>query len=146
MKTRIEEWVNGAVACMIEMAGRPDEDIADVLGRGGSTPAEVQALLAFVPMAFGRVALRELPVRFSDMAIVRERPDDVGREVHLSEEEVFTIATRVAIRALAQDGLTQDQFLAVAMRSAEVHAINQAVLGGADAKDLVVSPPIIRLA
>lgn len=143
---RIEERVKGAVACMIEMAGRPDEDIGDVLALAGSTPAEVQALLAFVPMAFGRVALRELPVRFSDTAIVREHPEDDGREILLSQEEVFAIATGMAIRALDQDGLDQDQFLAVAMRSAEVHAINQAILGGADAKDLVVSPPVVRLA
>lgn len=146
MKTRIEERVNGAVACMIEMAGRPDEDIGDVLARAGSAPAEVQALLAFVPMAFGRVALKDLPVRFSDTAILRESPDDEGREVRLSQEDVFAIATQLAIGALDQDGLTQDQFLAVAMRSAEVHAINQAVLEGADAQDLVVSPPVVRLA
>jgi hypothetical protein len=137
--------VSRAVARMIERAGDPDDQIQPVLAADGADPREVQALLAYVPLAFGRAALRELPVRFAETAIVREGRDDEGVETLLSGEPIFAQAVWLADRALEGATLTQDEFLAVAMRSAEVHAVNNAMMGGADARDLVVSPPVVTL-
>lgn len=137
--------VSRAVARMIERAGDPDDQIQPVLAADGADPREVQALLAYVPLAFGRAALRELPVQFADTAIVREGRDDEGVETLLSGEPIFAQAAWLADRALEGATLTQDEFLAVAMRSAEVHAVNNAMMGGADARDLVVSPPVVTL-
>ncbi len=137
--------VSRAVARMIERAGEPDDEIRPVLAADGADPREVQALLAFVPLAFGRAALRELPVRFASTAVVRDSHEAEGVETLLSEEPVFAQAAWLADQALEGATLTQDEFLAVAMRSAEVHAVNDAMMGGADAGDLVVSPPIVTL-
>lgn len=137
--------VSRAVARMIEMPGQTDAEIAPVLAEDGADPQQVQALLAYVPLAFGRAALQELPVKFSDTAIVHEQEGQSGVEIQLTDDPVFFNAQRLAYRALERETLSQDQFLVVAMRSAEVHAVNEALTGGADAKDLVVSPPVITL-
>lgn len=137
--------VSRAVARMVEMPGRPDAEIGEALSRDGADPQEVQALLAFVPLAFGRVALQELEVTFSDKATVRDHAGDEGTEIRLAEDLVFAQADRLARRAIEHGTMTQDEFLAVAARSAELHAINNAMNQGAEAKDLVVSPPDIRL-
>lgn len=137
--------VSRAIARMIEMRGLHDVEIGEVLAKDGADEREVQALLAYVPLAFGRIALEELPVRFSATAVTHVDADDEGTEVRLADDPIFSAADGLGRRALAAGTLTQDEFLAVALRSAEVQAVNQAVQGGAEPEDLEVSAPVIRL-
>ncbi|HNS97035.1 MAG TPA: DUF6348 family protein [Polyangiaceae bacterium] len=137
--------VSRAVARMIEAAGAPDKDIQPVLMADGATAREAQALLAFVPLAFGRMVLQSLPVHFSETALVRNDRGQQGTEILLSDDPIFARAQDLAADAWQATTFTQDEFLAVAMRSAEVHAVNQAIEQGAQACDLIVSPPTITL-
>lgn len=137
--------VSRAVARMIEMPGRPDAEISQWLAKDGADPTEALALLAYLPLAFGRKALQELPIKFAQTATVQRGEEDEGTEIRLEDDAIFAQADQLARRALEQGTMTQDQFLAVASRSAEVHAVNNAMTQGAEAKDLVVSSPQIRL-
>jgi len=137
--------VSRAVATMVEMPGQPDAEISVALAKDGADPREVQELLAYVPLAFGRVALHAMPIQFSDTALVQASEDEDPAEIRLADDPVFAQAFHQARSALDRGTLTQDQFLVVAARSAEVHAVNQALEQGAEAKDLSVSAPKIRL-
>ena len=137
--------VSRSVATMIEMQGHHDDDIAKVLERDGASASEAQALLAYIPLAFGRVLMEGLPIRLADTALVQDQTGEAAEERTLGAEPIFAEATRLAERVKREASLTSEQFTAVAMRSAEVDAVNKALHGGAKPEDLVVSPPFITL-
>jgi hypothetical protein len=91
-------------------------------------------VLAIVPLAFGRVLLDKLGVAYSATAIV----DD--REVALEADAMYRSALAHARAVHDRDG---DMFRTLALRSAEIDAVNQALHRGSQPADLLLSPPVI---
>jgi hypothetical protein len=124
---------------MIERASLDDGALRRELMTIGMSERDAQRLLAFVPLAFGRVLVDKLPIRFPETVIVIERGTE--RESRLADEPLFTLAIDLARRGT----LTRDQFSALALRSAEMRALNKALNAGSKPEDLLVSPPVVTL-
>jgi hypothetical protein len=131
--------VTEAIAHMIALGEKNDGEIYDDLVKRGFAPADADRLVAFVPLAFGRVLVATLPVTFPETAILVEGGS--RREVRLADEPIFAEAAAHARKG----ALTRDQFGALALRSAEINALNKALNAGSKPEDLAFSPPVVTL-
>jgi hypothetical protein len=105
------------------------------------THAEAGAVLELVPLAFGRVLLDGMGIVFSDEYV---RIDENGTERlrrKLGDEPLFREALELAPEVMATSG--QDVFTAVAIRSSELQAVNNALNAGADPSGLMMSAPVM---
>lgn len=137
--------VSRAVAAMVD---RPDVDDAGhvrALVERGVEPTEAELLVALIPLAFGRVLVEHLGLGFAPVAELHPRSGGAPRTLRLEDDPLFTEATWLAERARDQGTLTRDQFVSLALRSAEVDALGQALDAGAQPADLELSPPIISV-
>lgn len=103
--------------------------------------AEIAALIEFVPLAFGRSLLDGMGIQFEDYYV---RIDAEGRERvrrKLADEPVYAAALKLAPIVLQSMG--QEAFVAIATRSAELEAVNNALNAGSNPADLQASPPVM---
>jgi len=128
--------VSQAVGLIAEMKDAEDEAIRERLRALGASVAQADRLVAFIPMAFGRVLLRSMPIRFSDTVVIADAAGKPRRESRLDEEAVFVEARRLAEAAVTEGTLGQEAFSAVALRSAEVDVVNQGLNAGAQPEDM----------
>ena len=121
-----------------------DEDLVREFAVFQWSPALCERLVAFIPLAFGRVCLEDAPPQFADEYLTQD-PVSGRRESHpLASEPVFTLATDLA-RSWKDNGNAHD-FECVATRSAEVVAVRQLVPDGGPATGVVlVEPLMLRL-
>jgi Uncharacterized protein conserved in bacteria (DUF2330) len=108
---------------------------------GGLAHEDIDQILEFVPLAFGRGFLGDSGVSFADEYV---RTDVEGRErmrKKLADEPYFREAAMYAPLVMMKMG--QEAFSAVALRSSEVRAINEALHAGSALSDLVASPPVL---
>lgn len=111
------------------------------LEAAGLSKDEAAAALEFVPLAFGRAMLNGMGIELASYYV---RLDANGKEVQrkqLVQEPLFLEASMLAPLTLLRQG--QDAFTAVAMRSSEVQAVNNALNAGADPANLQASPPMM---
>jgi hypothetical protein len=128
-----------AVAAIHRLADRPDEEIVRALVSQGADPALAEKLVDFVPIAFGRPVLERLGVRPSEEGVLLS--GDGERRFRLMDDPVFADAIALARGAYARGTMPTDVFRAVAMRGAELRAVNEALASGAKAQDLKLSSP-----
>jgi hypothetical protein len=136
--------VGEAVGTIAGQAKLEDAVLNRLLISRGLSPRDASRAVAFVPLAFGRVLLGSLGVKFGDTVEVETKRG--RRELNLADEAVFVEATRLATEAFSTGAMSKDLFSAVALRSSEVTAVNHALDGGARAEELVTTPPVITLA
>lgn len=99
-------------------------------------------LLEFMPLAFGRVLLDGMGIQFSESYIRYDAQTERQKEQRLADEPVyiesFWAATQIVARQAAGEA-----FKAVALRSAELDAINKALNAGSKPEDLATSSPCL---
>jgi hypothetical protein len=131
-----------AVAVMHRMHDRPDEEIVDALVSLGAEKRHAIALVDFLPIAFGRPVLAKLGVRVSETGEIHE--GEATRTLRLLDDPVFADAAALANAAYEHGTMPADVFRALALRGAELGAVNQALSKGSKAEDLLLSPPMFR--
>jgi hypothetical protein len=139
--------VSRAIALIARMADSDDDAIVDALVSLGASNPRANRLVAFIPMAFVRVLLRSMPIRFPETARLYDPDTDsvLPGELRLSDEPIFVEASRLAEEALTHGTLTRAGFEAVAFRSAEAHVINQLLKSGSEPRDVSLTPAHIVL-
>jgi len=137
--------VSRAVALFADQPGLDDDDYARALIAAGADPGDAALMVAMVPLAFGRVMVEGLEVGFSPTATVQRRGGGPPAEVVLDDHPIFSEAAFLAERSQEQGTLSRDQFLSIALRSAEIDALNQALEAGAQPADLEFAPPIVSV-
>jgi hypothetical protein len=119
-----------------------DEVIADTLTQSGLEQFRAFELLIWVPMAFGRAVLEgpdfRLPASFQLMSSDGQK---MTRR-RLADEPVYVEARRIAI-AFARGNFSKSNFVAIAGRSAEFKAVNDALQHGSELKNLQPAEPVI---
>jgi hypothetical protein len=136
--------VGRAVARMVERAALDDDALQDALATDDFSRTDAERLVAFAPLAFGRALLARFPVRLPDSAIIVDARGE-RREIRLAEEPFFAEAQELARDAYDRGTMTREEFAAIALRSAEVKALNDALTQGAKAEDMVFSPPVVTM-
>ncbi|HEY6020953.1 MAG TPA: hypothetical protein VIY48_13940 [Candidatus Paceibacterota bacterium] len=98
-------------------------------------------MVAFLPIAFGRVVIAHIgKINFT----TRYRIQETGHSCSFSEEPIFIEAIKIATESYHTGLVPRELFSAVALRSAELDAVNKAlnngdVIDGASFNDVVFS-------
>lgn len=140
MAGEIEAHIRTYIDYLVAHPDGDDETIADALTQSGLEQYRVFELLIWVPMAFGRAVLEGLDFKLPDMFQLMSADGRKFTRLPLADEPVYVEAHRIA---LAGHGLARPDFLAIAGRSAEFKAVNDALLKGSELKNLVPSEPVI---
>ena len=112
-----------------------EDEIYRQLADAGMSDAMADRSYKFTQIAWGRVFLDGMGIDFSDDYLWLNADGTLAESGRLSEEPFYTAAMRLA----NQYALTP-AFARLAMTSADVHAINDALNAGSDPKDLVTGP------
>lgn len=105
-----------------------DNQIQDELLRLGVGSDLAQDLVSFVPMAFGREVVAELGVHCSDDFRLHETSNDSEQDLPLANEMVFAWAK--AVVGEYRTPKLNHLFKLIASRSAELDAVNNALIAG----------------
>ncbi|HUT92848.1 MAG TPA: DUF6348 family protein [Thermoguttaceae bacterium] len=113
------------------------DEITDVLVGRNIDRRQAEMLVALVPVAYGRTVLQRAKVSFTDRFVLVNSETHEERRSRLSAEPVFKIAMLFAHDEITSRGVGRDAMLAVAGRSPELDAINQALHAGSRLEDMV---------
>ncbi|HYH79135.1 MAG TPA: hypothetical protein VEX86_05040 [Longimicrobium sp.] len=114
---------------------------ADIAQTG--VPAALAAdVAAFMPIAFGRELLNGMGIEFSPDYATHGAGTGVRIAGRLADHPVYAAAAALAA-GLMERQEAGDEFVGVAVWSAEFSAANQALHAGSQLSDLVAAPPVI---
>jgi hypothetical protein len=114
-----------AIFCRAENSD--EAELISKLVQGGLGEDEAERVVAFLPIAFGRVVISQVgEVRFSRTYMT----EDTGREFELDAEPIYCLALEVAKESYASGILGRERFSEIATRSAELQAVNKALNAG----------------
>jgi hypothetical protein len=112
-------------------ASNGDEVLVGALMEEGVTRIDAEKIAAFLPMAFARVILRRLGAKPSSTISAKTR-DGLWIEVALAEQPIFVEAEALAADAFSTGAVPRGLYLAIAARSGELNAANNALNEGVD--------------
>ena len=102
-----------------------------------------ERILEFMPIAFGRVLMRDSGVEFQESYERRKPGAKKGREFQVAANQVYVESVAYAKRqAKSSSGI--EMLTAVANRSPEVKAIEDKVNEGVEPNNIVLSRPVLR--
>jgi len=132
---------------MMSLANMIRRAVPVLLARGGEaempsvlTKEQAHDAVRFIPLAFGRELLKGTGVTLPDTFL--RVFNGATEEVALEDEQFFRGASYLAPTLLRELG--GDAFAVIAMQSAEVRAVNEALHAGSDPGDLVAGPPLVE--
>lgn len=101
----------------------------------------IDRLLEFMPLAYGRVFLDGMGVKFEDY-YVRYNPET---KQEMRENLADNIVFKECLESAKNIVVTKSEvFTTVALRSAEVSVVNDALKAGSNPVDLVLAPPYLQ--
>jgi hypothetical protein len=120
-----------------------DEDICRVLVAKGIERRLAARLVEFLPTAYCRVILEPTGARFPE-TFQRSRTDGtITPQLSLASEPVWLAVLEYARRELKQ-GLSRDDKLRLAGRSAEFRMANELLQKGSKLQNITFSPAVLR--
>jgi hypothetical protein len=123
-----------------------DDRVERVLRVRGVDSVLAQELVSFAPLAFGREIVQELGVQCSDLYRLHNLTDGSETELPLAGEMAYAWAR--AMVGLYRTAERNEVFKRVAVRSAELNAVNNALHGGVTKEGLQesrLSPSLVYL-
>ena len=132
-----------AVAIFREFPNSSDEEIVRKLVATGCDRLMAARLIEFVPMAYCRLLLADLGVRFSGCFQRKLADGRISAEQRLAANPLWAEAVSFA-EAEKKTGVTGKALLVVAARSAEFDAANQLANQGSKLEDLVLMPTVFQ--
>ena len=137
MSANLQDDIKIVVDCFVANPRLTDDEMTFVLKQKGLDESFIPGYLVWIPMAFCRFMLQgeiQFPAHYQSFDPATEK---TSRKSY-SENLLFQEATKYAEVAVSQ-GLRGNNFIAVAGRSAEFHAINQMELAGSEFENIVLS-------
>lgn len=138
----MNDLISKAVALMRSSPSSGDPEIHRMLVTDGMKPALAARLVEFLPMAYCRLLLKDSGVRFPDTFQRRQATGKISSERFLSSEPIWKAVTTFAASE-AERGISRDDLLSVAGRSAEFQALNQLLNKGAKLRNIVLTPTVL---
>ncbi len=137
----ISEAVKIAAPLFHTQKSLEDEDLVNILMEVGFPLLLARRIVVFMPLAFGRIMLKELNVNVRDEYEYFQKKgvftDKKRRK--LVDEPVYRESLKLAAKMAGKE-TTGQTFLAIAFRSAEVNAVNQLELQGSKPENIVLTP------
>jgi hypothetical protein len=117
-----------------------DDLVRQFVGRGW-TPALSERLVAFIPIAFGRVYLADAPPRFATDYLIEDPSSGDRQRRAFSGEPIYALAMELAQR-WSSSGTSRD-VESIALRSGEVECVRTLVADGSSPTDIGMTEPIL---
>jgi hypothetical protein len=121
-------------------ASLEDDDLSCRLRSEGFSLADAERAIAFVPIAFGRRCLAADPPEYQPGFEIRDLDSGRSKSSALADEPLYRAAEEEAVAW--QIARSQDEFLRVATRSAELGVVLQLTQDGSRPSDLVLTEPV----
>src|SRR5262245_47427110 len=135
----MQDWIETAFDLLQQELA--EEDIITRLADMGCSKAKAEKLVCFLPLACGRASLADSGVSFSSLFRGMDENGTIGEPSPLAADMRWVAIERWLS---SQQSVQQDAVRAVGSRSAEVDAVNKALLAGSNASNLVGSDAIFR--
>lgn len=136
-----EETIRRAVAMFRKLANSDDGQVCSALIESGVQPEIAEKLVMFLPIAYGRVVLKKIGIRFSD-SFKHPLNDGTLVEHAFADEPIWRAIVECACDEVSR-GISGEHLLSVAARSAEFDAVNQLLNAGSTPANIVLTPPVI---
>jgi hypothetical protein len=139
----IIEGINKAVDIFAEHKNSHWEDLEQDFQNSGLPTSLANKLLEFMPLAFGRVFMKDLGISFRDeyvRYVVSDGKIIVKQRRKLTDELVYNESFKIASK-MQTGKINGEKFLAVAFRSAEFNCVNEMELKGSKPENLVLTEP-----
>ena len=130
-----------AVATLRNRPDLNDEEVYQTLVNHGIARALAARLVEFLPGAYCRIIFENAGPRFAESFRRQRRDGTISPEIELKSEPVWNAAIAFARRDV-QNGLSRDDKLRLAGRSAEFQAANSLLQQGSKLEDIVFTPSI----
>lgn len=137
---KLDDRLERAVGAFVQEP-RPEFDI-DVLAEGGIDRKTAEDIHAFLPIAFGRLLLDRMKVVYPDEYVLINRDGGFRKDLPLWDEPVYRRAMLLA-PGFAFSQRYGEAFKYVALCSAEIDAVNNALNAGSKPEDLVLGMPLV---
>jgi len=128
---------------MAEHSDQDDDVLVQTIGHAGFTETEAQLIVAFVPIAFGRPLLEKLGVSQFSSAVSAPTRNGLRVKVLLEDQPVYEGALWLAREHWRSGVLGKQAYEAIATRSAELRAANQALKEGTSVKGSAVASALV---
>ncbi|MBN1429958.1 MAG: hypothetical protein JXB07_16430 [Anaerolineae bacterium] len=115
--------------------GASEDEFYQLLADAGIPDATADRCYKLAQVAWGRAFLDGLGIDFSDDYLCLDARGDLVESGRLSEEPYFTAAAQLAEKYAVSPAMRQ-----IALCSAEVHAVNDALNAGSNPQDLSTGP------
>ncbi len=138
----MNEIISKAVTILRALRSAEDDVLYRALVQAGIERQVAARLIEFLPMAYCRLILAASGARFPNV-FRRVLADGTSEERPLSSEPVWNAAVAFA-EGESERGVPAEDLLAVAARSAEFHAANQLLQGGAKLENLAFEPTVLE--
>lgn len=141
----LDAAVHAYVNLVRECPNLSDEQLEARLLAAGIEQSVATGCATFVPLAFGRVVVTELVVNVADTFVEYDLATKRQTEKPLAEQFEYIWAKNV-VDIYQRSPDYNDAFKAIAIRSAELSAVNNALNGGCDPDSLresKIAPPTI---
>jgi hypothetical protein len=138
----VDDLISTAVAAMRRFPSLGDVKLYRMLVADGLKAALAARLVEFLPMAYCRLLLKDSGVRFPNTFQRRQARGKSSSERLLSSEPVWNAVIAFA-RDEAARGISPDDLLAVAGRSAEFQAVNQLLNNGSQLRNIALTPTVL---
>jgi hypothetical protein len=135
--------IRKAVAVIRNSTALDDVAIYNALVADGVERQSAARLVVFLPMVYCRLLLADSGARFSSEYRTALTDGTVSPVKLLVNEPLWNEAMEFA-KAEIEDGLSRQDVLAIAGRSAELHAVNQLLEHGSKLEEVRLVAPIIR--
>jgi hypothetical protein len=136
----INEDISRAAGLFRSSPNLGDEGIFGTLVKQGIERELAARLVEFLPLAYCRLILRNSGAHFSE-TFRRALPGSGSQEKPLSSEPVWRAVVTFASTEVER-GVSGNDLLLVAARSAEFHAANQLLDKGSKLENLAFAPPV----
>jgi len=138
----IETQIRTYVDYLLSHPEADDEVVVNALMQSGLGKYRTFELVLWVPMAFGRAVLEGLDFTLPDTFQLMSSDGQQFTRRRFSDEPVYVEAHRFAVTFVAQ-GFPRNDLIAIAGRSAEFKAVNDALLKGSELKNLQPGEPVV---
>jgi len=138
----LTEAISKAVAILRSSPSLNDEGTFRALISRGISRNIAARVVEFLPMAYCRLVLEASGARFTD-SFVRRSEDGSLKEYPLSSEPVWRASTEFA-RAEVRQGVSAQDLLSIATRSAEFQAANQLLRKGSKLENIAFTVPLLN--
>lgn len=141
-KSQLNTYIERAVAVLRSSPNSRDQEVFEALVMTGLDPFVASRLTLFLPMAYCRLMLMKSGAQFSERFREVLSNGSLSEERLLASEPLWT-ETSAFVAAELMAGVTRNDVMALAARSAEFAAANKLLNNGSHLGDLRFTAPIL---